>query len=173
MVLLSRVIGEAALNRGLAVRGSETIGMAQRGGSVTSHLRIGEAFSPLIPPGRADLIIAFECAEALRALPFLAPAGRMLTLDRSLTGVQSYNPAEVAAYLRARLGDRLRVVSWEKLVEGFDPRVTNVLLLGLALWLGLLPFSPGEIVTVLKRRSSPRYLEMNIRALEVKIDYYT
>jgi Pyruvate/2-oxoacid:ferredoxin oxidoreductase gamma subunit len=65
------------------------------------------------------------------------------------------------------------VVSWEKLVEGFDPRVTNVLLLGLALRLGLLPFSPGEIVTVLKKRSSPRYLEMNIRALELKFDYYT
>jgi Pyruvate/2-oxoacid:ferredoxin oxidoreductase gamma subunit len=79
----------------------------------------------------------------------------------------------VTAYLRARLGDRLRVVSWEKLVEGFDPRVTNVLLLGLALHLGLLPFSSAEIVTVLKRRGSPRYLEMNIRALEVNFDYYT
>jgi Pyruvate/2-oxoacid:ferredoxin oxidoreductase gamma subunit len=117
--------------------------------------------------------MAFECAEALRALPFLAPAGKMLALDRSLMGVQSYNPAETAAFLRAALGERLTLVSWEKLVKGFDPRVANVLLLGLAIGRGLLPFSSGEIVGVLKKRSSPRYLEMNIRALECKFDYYT
>jgi indolepyruvate ferredoxin oxidoreductase beta subunit len=166
-VLLSRLIGEAALNRGLEVRGSETIGMAQRGGSVTSHLRIGEgAFSPLIPPGKADLIIAFECAEALRALPFLAPAGKMLALDRGLMGVQSYNPAEMAAFLRAGLGERLTLVSWEKLVKRFDPRVSNVLLLGTAIDMGLLPFNADEIISVLKKRSSPKYLEMNSRALK-------
>jgi Pyruvate/2-oxoacid:ferredoxin oxidoreductase gamma subunit len=88
-------------------------------------------------------------------------------------GSQPYNPMEVTAWLRARLGDRLVLVSWEKLVEGFDPRVSNVLLLGLAIKRGLLPFNPGEIVTVLKKRSSPRYLEMNIRALELDFDHYT
>jgi indolepyruvate ferredoxin oxidoreductase beta subunit len=147
--------------------------MAQRGGSVTSHLRIGGAFSPLIPPGGADLIIAFECAEALRVLPFLVPTGKMLTLDRGLMGIRSYDPAEMTAYLKARLGARVEVVPWEKLAEGFDPRVTNVLLLGLAIRRGLLPFSSGEIAGVLKKRSSSRYLEMNIRALDVKFEYYT
>jgi indolepyruvate ferredoxin oxidoreductase beta subunit len=166
-VLLSRLIGEAALNRGMEVRGSETIGMAQRGGSVVSHLRIGEgAFSPLIPPGKADLIMAFECAEALRTLPFLAPAGKMLALDRGFMGVQSYNPAETAAFLRAALGERLTLVSWEKLVQRFDPRVSNVLLLGTAIDMGLLPFGADEIIGVLKKRSSPKYLEINTRALK-------
>jgi indolepyruvate ferredoxin oxidoreductase beta subunit len=142
--------------------------MAQRGGSVTSHLRIGEgAFSPLIPPGKADLIIAFECAEALRTLPFLAPAGKMLTLDRGLMPSRAYKPADMTAFLGAALGERLTVVSWEKLVERFDPRVSNVLLLGAAIDMGLLPFRADEIVTVLKKRTSPKYLEMNISALEV------
>jgi indolepyruvate ferredoxin oxidoreductase beta subunit len=166
-VLLSRLIGEAALNRGLEVRGSETIGMAQRGGSVTSHLRIGEgAFSPLIAPGKADLIIAFECAEALRTLPFLAPAGKMLALDRSLTSPQGRRAADMIASLRAGLGERLTLVSWEKLVERFDPRVSNVLLLGAAIDMGLLPFRVDEIISVLKKRSSPKYLEMNTKVLK-------
>jgi indolepyruvate ferredoxin oxidoreductase beta subunit len=166
-VLLSRLIGEAAVNRGLDVRGSETIGMAQRGGSVASHLRIGEGgFSPLIPPGRADLIIAFECAEALRTLPFLSPGGNMLVLDRVLSPSQAYNPADMTAYLKTRLGRRLTVVSWERLVERFNPRVSNVLLLGKAMALGFLPFSPAEIIAVLKKRTSPKYLDMNIQALE-------
>ncbi|MDR1024676.1 MAG: indolepyruvate oxidoreductase subunit beta [Treponema sp.] len=163
-VLLSRLIGEAALRKGMDVRGSETIGMAQRGGSVVSHLRIGTgSFSPLIPPEKADLIIAFECAEALRTLPFLAPAGNMLTLDRVLS--PAYKAADMTACLRTCLGGRLTVVSWEKFIERFDPRVSNVLLLGKAIGMGFLPFSPAEIITVLKERSSPRYLEMNIRAL--------
>jgi indolepyruvate ferredoxin oxidoreductase beta subunit len=167
-ILLSRLIGEAAVNRGLDVRGSETIGMAQRGGSVAGHLRIGEGgFSPLIPPGRADLIIAFECAEALRTLPFLSPAGNMLVLDRVIS--QAYRAADMTAYLKTCLGGRLTVVSWEKLIERFDPRVSNVLLLGRAVDRGFLPFSPDEIIAVLKKRTSPRYLEMNIKALDLRL----
>ncbi|MDR1970488.1 MAG: indolepyruvate oxidoreductase subunit beta [Treponema sp.] len=170
-VLLSRLIGEAALNRGLDVRGSETIGMAQRGGSVTSHLRIGEgSFSPLIPPGRADLIMAFECAEAVRVLPYLAPTGKMLALDRALVpgagSPEPYRPADMMAYLDSCLGDRLTVVSWEGLVRDFDPRVSNVLLLGRAIAGGFLPFSVAEIIDVLRLRVSPKFLALNIRALQ-------
>ena len=71
-VLASKLIAAAFMNNGEVVHSAETIGMAQRGGSVTSHVRIGEsAFSPLIPSGRADLILAFEPAEAVRNLPLL------------------------------------------------------------------------------------------------------
>jgi indolepyruvate ferredoxin oxidoreductase beta subunit len=163
-VLLSRLIGEAALRKGMDVRGSETIGMAQRGGSVVSHLRIGAgSFSPLIPPKKADLIIAFEYAEALRTLPFLAPTGNMLVLDRVLS--PACKAADMTACLKTCLGRRLTVISWEKFIEHFDPRVSNVLLLGKALGKGFLPFSPAEITAVLRERTSPHYLEMNIKAL--------
>jgi indolepyruvate ferredoxin oxidoreductase beta subunit len=177
-VLLSRLIGEAAIAKGMDVRGSETIGMAQRGGSVVSHLRMASLlrmgpgmFSPLIPPGKADLIIAFECAEAVRVLPFLSPAGKLLVLDREVAPVASslgggYDPAAMIAYLQTRLGERLTVVSWEQLIEHCgNPRVANVALLGKAIAGGLLPFSTEEIIAVLKRRIPAKYLEMNIRAL--------
>ena len=75
-VLASRVLAAAAMEAGHPVHSAETIGMAQRGGSVTSHVRVGEdAFSPLIPLGGADLLMAFEPAEAVRNLPYLRPEG--------------------------------------------------------------------------------------------------
>ena len=72
-VLASKLIAAAAMKQGFDVRTTETIGMAQRGGGVVSHIRMGEnIFSPLIPPGKADVLIAFEPAEAVRQLPFLS-----------------------------------------------------------------------------------------------------
>ena len=66
-VLAAKVLSQAAVSSGKRVLSAETIGMAQRGGSVVSHVRIGEnLFSPLIPKGKADVIIAFEATEAVR-----------------------------------------------------------------------------------------------------------
>ena len=67
-VLASKLIAQAGLSSGQMVRTAETIGMAQRGGCVVSHVRIGDAASPLIPERCADLILAFEPAEAVRCL---------------------------------------------------------------------------------------------------------
>lgn len=74
-VLASKIIAASAMIEGSAVHSAETIGMAQRGGSVTSHVRIGEAYSPLIPYGTADMILAFEPAEAVRNLIYLKKGG--------------------------------------------------------------------------------------------------
>ena len=75
-VLASKLIAAAAMREGHTVHSAETIGMAQRGGSVTSHIRIGEDIgSPLIPFGSADMILAFEPAEAVRNLHYLKPDG--------------------------------------------------------------------------------------------------
>ena len=75
-VLASKLIAAAAMAEGNTVHSAETIGMAQRGGSVTSHIRIGEEIgSPLIPFGQADIMIAFEPAEAVRNLGYLKPDG--------------------------------------------------------------------------------------------------
>ena len=65
-VLASKLIASAYMAKGETVHSAETIGMAQRGGSVTSHVRNGEAYSPLIAQGGADIILAFEPAEAVR-----------------------------------------------------------------------------------------------------------
>ena len=76
-ILASRLIAQSAMEDGCFVRSSETIGMAQRGGSVVSHVRVdGEDKSSVIPLHTADLLLAFEPAEAARVLPRLKKAAR-------------------------------------------------------------------------------------------------
>ena len=87
-VLASKLISYAAMAKGEEVKSAETIGMAQRGGSVTSHIRIGEeAFSPLIPKGKADVMIAFEPAEAVRNLDYLKPDGVVVVSQKAVKPV--------------------------------------------------------------------------------------
>jgi indolepyruvate ferredoxin oxidoreductase beta subunit len=82
VVLASKLIAYAAMEKGLNVRTSETIGMSQRGGSVVTHVRMGETVhSPMIPKGAADVIMAFEPAEAVRNLSYLKKDGVMVVED--------------------------------------------------------------------------------------------
>ncbi len=79
VVLASNLLAEAALKSGFDVKKTDTLGMAQRGGSVVSHLRYGQSVaSPLIPMGEADLLIAFEKLEAARWAHFLKPDGVLI-----------------------------------------------------------------------------------------------
>jgi len=79
VLLFSDIISELALTAGLDVKKSEVHGMAQRGGSVTGHIRYApRVFSPLIEEGTADMIVAFEMMEALRYVHFLSPKGRLV-----------------------------------------------------------------------------------------------
>ena len=169
-VLLSRLIGAAALDKGIEVRGSETIGMAQRGGSVVSHIRLGEASSPLVPPGAADLVIAFETAEAARVLPFLAPGGRMLVLDLALppAGSGGYDAGALLDYLGGRLLDRLTVLpAGELAARCGSPQVVNTALLGAALARNCFPFDAEDMRKILAQRIPPAYRELNLKALEI------
>ena len=171
-VLLSRLIAGAALAKGMEVRGSETIGMAQRGGSVVSHIRMGEAASALIPPGTADLIMALEVAEAVRSLPFLAPDGRMLALDRVLQPASllpaAYDAPEMLRYLEQRLARRFTVFNAQELAARCGiHRTVNTALLGAALAQKLLPFDPPDIQKLLEDRLPKAYLELNLKALEL------
>ncbi|GHV63339.1 pyruvate:ferredoxin (flavodoxin) oxidoreductase [Spirochaetia bacterium] len=181
-VLMSRLIGGAAIKAGLEVRGAETIGMAQRGGSVVSHLRMGDDAnciqSPLIAPAEADIIIAFEPAEAVRVLPFLAPSSGIIVLDRGIppvTGALSgkkYDPAEMIIYLKNTIAasdpSRLTVIDGEELLRRCgNPRVLNVALLGAALAQGIFPFNADDIAALIKERLAPKFAEMNLKALEI------
>ena len=109
-ILASRLIASAAMKKGLRVITAETIGMAQRGGSVLSHLRIGEeAGSPLIAKGEADLIIGFEPGECVRALPFLKKNGVVVTSSRpvmpvsAMIGASVYDDKAMIDYLKENI----------------------------------------------------------------------
>ena len=122
-VLAAKVLAQAAQSKGWQVRTAETIGMAQRGGSVTSHVRMGDGGEPVSAPlvtcASADLVIAFEPGEAARALPFLAPGGTLVTASSAVQPVTAalagtaYRAADVLAALRAAfagVADRKSVV---------------------------------------------------------------
>jgi len=170
-ILASRLLGNAALSLGLHVRGSETIGMAQRGGSVASHVRIGGACSPLIPPGGADVILAFEPCEGARALPYLKVGGFMAVCDRELQpysagGAGGYDAAAVMASIKSA-ASRLCVLSGEYIIERCGAKCLNVAVLGAAIGMGVLPCSMEDMERVLDGKFGSRHADANKKALRI------
>lgn len=110
-VLAAKILAEAARSKGWQVRTAETTGMAQRGGDVMSHVRMGnkgeEVFSPLPARASDDLVIALEPGEGLRALSYLKPQGLMVVASSGIAPVvgdfkaPAYDPARMIEALRA------------------------------------------------------------------------
>ena len=171
-VLASRLISAAAMARDIPVMSAETIGMAQRGGSVFSHLRMGEGiYSPMIARSEADLIIGFEPGEAVRLLPFLKPGGQMIVSDRavmpvtaSLSGTE-YRAQAMLDYLSAHVAD-LRVIDAERAMREIgSPKVLNLILLGAAVRGGALGLDEADLEAAVRSRIPQKFHELNLRAL--------
>lgn len=97
-VLAAKVLAQAAQNKGWQVRTAETIGMAQRGGSVVSHVRMGncgeEVYAPLLAQHTADVVIAFEPGEALRYLSYLRPGTIVISARSVIAPITASLPAK-------------------------------------------------------------------------------
>ena len=173
-ILASKLLAAAAMAKGLPVKTAETIGMAQRGGSVFSHVRIGHGVaSPLIGRGRADLIIAFEPAEAVRQLPYLREGGTVVVSTRPIIPVSAtiggpaYDLAAVMAYLRERVGEKLVVVDADAAAEALgSAKCLNVVLLGAAVRTGVLALTADDVRSAIAARLPERFHELNFRALD-------
>ncbi len=171
-VLASRLISAAAMARQIPVMSAETIGMAQRGGSVFSHLRLGEdIYSPMIALGEADLILGFEPGEAVRMLPYLSPQGQVVVSNRPVMPVTatlsgtSYAAETMLAFLRERV-PHLTVVDAERaMTELGSSRVLNLILLGAALKTGALGLEEREIREAIAERIPEKFHALNFRAL--------
>ena len=174
VVLASRLIAYAAMEQGDFVRTTETIGMAQRGGSVVSHVRTGEeVHSPLIPAGSADVILAFEPGEAVRCLSYLKEGGLVITNSRIVKpvtaslGGSSYSGDEMLAYLMKKAG-RVIVVDGEEICrEAGSPKVLNVALLGAAAESGALGISMDEMLEAVRKNVKEKYIALNEKALKL------
>ena len=176
-VLASRLLSSAAMLRGVPVKAAETIGMAQRGGSVTSHVRIGEGVSsPLIGRGGANVLMAFEPAEAVRQLVYLKPGGTVVVSTRPIIPVSAtiggpaYDLAAVMAYLRERVGEKLVVVDADAAAEALgSAKCLNVVLLGAAVRTGVLALPADDVRSAIAARLPERFHELNFRALDYAI----
>lgn len=176
-VLASKLLARAAMGRDLPVKTAETIGMAQRGGSVFSHVRMGEGVrSPLVGRGRADAIVAFEPAEAVRQLPFLRPGGMVVTSDAPVipasasTGGPAYDLSAIMSYLRERVGEKNLVVVDAVAAEAAldTARALNVVLLGAAARSGALgPVTVDDLVSAVRASVKPAFVDLDVRALNL------
>lgn len=172
-VLASKLISQAAMEKDIPVMSAETIGMAQKGGSVFSYVRLGDQLhTPMIPKGTADLIIGFEPAETVKMLPYLKKGGSVVVnacATKPVTAVLSssdYQGDEMITYLRKKV-EKLTVVDCnEASREVGSPKVVNMILLGAAIRTGELPVTLEDIKKALEKRLKPQLLEMNYKALE-------
>lgn len=178
-VLAAKVLAQAAQDKGWQVRTAETIGMAQRGGNVVSHVRMGDGgedvLAPLVARGTADLVVAFEPAEAARVLPFLAPAGTLVTATTAIQPVtaalskQPYRAADVLANIERSLApsQRLVVVDDASLCEQAGGRkVLNTVLLASALQAGAIPLDLDDLRRAIAECVKPRFVALNQSAID-------
>ena len=183
-VLAAKVLAQAAQAKGWQVRTAETIGMAQRGGSVVSHVRMGdngeEVIAPLVAKGTADMIIAFEPAEAARVLPYLAPDGVMVSATTSIqpiTAALSSEPylakatvTSLEKRLNVRAGEPARFVLVDDeavLSQVGNRKALNTVLLAFALKTGHLPLSLDDLRDAIRACVKPRFVEMNLAAIDL------
>lgn len=181
-VLAAKVLAQAAQAKGWQVRTAETIGMAQRGGSVVSHVRMGdngeEVIAPLVAKGTADMIIAFEPAEAARVLPYLAPDGVMVSATTSIQPItaalstEPYLAEATIASLDERLNEcaaapvRFVLVDDEAVLSQVGNRkALNTVLLAFALKTGHLPLSLDDLRDAIRACVKPRFVELNLAAI--------
>ncbi len=160
------------MRKGESVHTAETIGMAQRGGSVFSHVRIGEnAFSPLIPHGTADVLIGFEPGEGVRALPYLKAGGTVIISTRKVAPItatlsgQDFDADEMISYIKKHAG-RVIAIDGEALLKACgSAKVLNTILLGAAAQSGVLGFTLSDMEETIMSDVPERYRKLNLKAL--------
>ena len=169
----STIIGEAAMKKGLNVVMSEVHGMAQRGGTVVTEFKIGDADSPLIEEGAADLMIAFEPAEALRALNKINKESFVIVNSSPIVpftvslGISEYpESSSVFGELRAKINNLL-VIDAPKIAKEAGSIISeNMVLLGAAVATPNFPIDKDLIVQSMKENLPPKSIETNLKAFE-------
>ncbi|ALK05596.1 MAG: indolepyruvate oxidoreductase [Methanosarcina sp. 795] len=169
-ILASDIIGKAAVTAGLPIRAAETHGMAQRGGSVVNHIRIGQTYGSMIPKKGADLMLALEPMEAVRYLDFLKDGGIIIVNTQpvvpvTVTSGQAKYP-EVSDILDA-LSEKYIVKAFnadELAFEAGSRLAMNVVMVGAVS--GYLPIPKETLLESIKALVPQKTIEVNLRAFE-------
>jgi indolepyruvate ferredoxin oxidoreductase beta subunit len=167
ILLASEILSDVALAHGLDVKKSEVHGMAQRGGSVVSHVRFGDkVHSPVIAEGEADLLVSFEKMEALRWVHYVSPGGTVVVNDQEIvpSGLEQY-PDGVDEGLSERAPGALMIEALELANEAGHPRAVNTVMLGA--FSNYLDFSEEDWHAAIERRVPPKTVDINLKAFEL------
>jgi len=161
ILFITRILHDTVLKQGLHVLVSETHGMAQRGGSVVSHLRIGAMRSPLVRTGTADGLLVFEAGELPNTASFLKPGGAVTVNGPDSTAV----PAQLSAYMKQLPAELYMLDASRMALEAGAPLTANMILLGFSLKKLTFPFSYEAAAETVGNLSREPYREQNLKAL--------
>ncbi len=171
VLLASEILSEAAMNAGYDVKKSEIHGMSQRGGVVSSHVRIGPVvYSPTIGEGQADVLMSFEQAEGFRAINWLKRDGIAIVSRTSLipaivTGSKQYHyPEDAIADMGKIVKKVIGSMPTRSRRELGNPRLVNTILLGV-----LSNYMPLELelwTDTIKSRVKPKLVDINLTAFQ-------
>jgi indolepyruvate ferredoxin oxidoreductase, beta subunit len=170
IILASKILAKCAFDSGYMVKESELHGMAQRGGSVTSHVRFGEeVYSPLIHKGKADFLVALEELEGLRYAFYLKTDGKVI-LNRKKVVPSSINPAvapypeDVESQLKS-MGFHVDSVNALEIANDLgNPKVENIIVMGMLS--RYMPFSLSVWEKVIKESVPVKTIDINLSAFE-------
>jgi len=176
-VMASRVAGNMLSRRGLQVTIGETFGASQRGGSVMSHLRVstGSSWSPQIPRGRCHLVISLEPTEAMRVLAdYGNPDVKVLCNTRPvhaigvISGDQQY-PAldDIKSWVAELSAACWFLEATEKALELGNPILGNIMMIGAAAGIGVLPLARDDFEAVITETMPADKLELNLSAYDL------
>jgi len=162
ILFMTKIIAKTALRKGFDIMGAETHGMAQRGGSVISHLRLGNIRSSLVKPGSAQYLLSLDENEAYRNLSFLAPKGKLFsdaqTQDFPLPTVKSYLEQQAISYhsLPAR----------KLALDIGAPVSSNLALIGFFASYDPEPFSSDDFRETIETVSPDKFRDINLKVFE-------
>ena len=170
IILASDIFAEVALAAGYDTKKTDTLGMAQRGGSVVSHIRAGaKVYSPLIKNGQADIMLGFEKLEAMRWAQFLNEKSTVIVNNYRIPpstvnlGKASYpEDEEIFGVLKGKTSRVIAVSGTEHAINLGDIRVLNIFLLGCASV--FLPFKVQVWMDVIQQRLPAKIVPINISA---------
>jgi indolepyruvate ferredoxin oxidoreductase beta subunit len=172
VILMSELLGNAAIRDGLSVRGSEILGMAVRGGSVSSMIRIGrDVYGPLIPTGKCDVLVGMEPAEALRNISSLSSKGIIILNTESTIpftvslGTSQYPPLDMIMEKLTQQVSRVITLNASQIArEASNQQAANIVMLGALFGTGKLPVAEDTIRREIEVRMPAKLVQVNLKA---------
>ena len=170
------LISEAATKKGIKTVMSEIHGLAQRGGSVSVDIRMGDVYSPIVPDCDADLLMGFEPIETVRYVRRIGKNTKIIVNTERMTPIslsmERKEYPDINELIKG-MSENFQVYPIDSIDlarKAGNHRASNVVMVGAALALGALPLTKEDIIAALKDRFSGKLLEINLQALEMGIN---
>jgi indolepyruvate ferredoxin oxidoreductase beta subunit len=162
ILFMTKILATTAMKNGYNILGAETHGMAQRGGSVVSHLRIGDSRSSLIRAGAADFLISMDESEAYRYLPYLKKGGKLFTN----TSGKGFPDDRVSAFLDENRIEAYAMQAGKTALDMGSPRSTNLAMVAFYSAFKEGPFSTDDLRNTVDAMSKGPFKETNMKIFD-------